>query len=161
MTKCFDSKVIANMTLGWLITFTFSLIFSIPQFVVAGIYWNDDCQDTDGWGMRLDIWLVVGGVIGLINSLISLPIRWFIHTLVGIVVFALWNAWCFTILVIWNIVGTVTLFKYSDDCKDDAAGLWILSLIILILQWLLMYCYICCGGSSVYYSVQRQRKDDF
>lgn len=161
MTKWFDSVKITNATLSWVVTFTVTLIFVIPQFVVGGIYWNDDCQDTDGWGMRLDIWLIVGGVIGIINSLISLPIRWFLHTLMGITIFALWTAWCFLILVVWNIVGTITLFKYSDDCRDDTPGLWILSLIILVLQWLLMYCYICCGSGTVYYQVKKQRQEDY
>lgn len=118
-----------------------SLFFSIPLFVVAGVYWDDECQNnaSEDFRLRLDHWLVVMGVVNVLFAFLAIPGRCLMNlTWWGAGLYMGWAGLYFVVMVVWNVVGSIVLFRYSDDCIQDGSdgkGLWILTLILLIGHW--------------------------
>lgn len=50
--------------------------------------------------------------------------------------------------IAWNIVGAISLFDHSMDCLNDVMKLWIMTLIVLIFQWISIIQTCCIGGGD-------------
>ena len=122
-------------------------IISIP---IAGTYWNTNCDNSSfiplgGWLVGNAIlttgFLIVGFGI-CIYGCITKKVRTG-YFLIGVFVLVI------ILKAIWNIIGTVALFGFSSECIHDATGMWTITCIILIVQWIVGFCSIigicCCG----------------
>lgn len=116
-----------------------SLLLSVPLFVIAGVYWGDECQDDENFHLRLDQWLVVMACINILSSLLAIPGRCFAAHIIGLCMYCGWALMFLIVFVSWNIIGSITLFSHSGECiknDSDGKGLWILTLIVLIGHWI-------------------------
>lgn len=123
--------------------FKVSYPFFLPLFalalvsiIIGAIYGGSTCDDRSF--ISLSTWLIVYGSV----SLAFLPILFLV-----IFIFAASGSFSSTFLIIlflvfalfdvaWNIVGAVSLFGDNMQCQEEDPALWIMTLIVLILQWL-------------------------
>lgn len=134
-----------------------NIAVGILAIVIGAVYLHT--TTCDGKMMRLPIWLLVVGCVSLIGGSTSV---YTIHktkdiesdeesgvkvnavvvkrhigsTLIGLFLFA------------WNIVGAVALSRDAMPCKEQAEAVWIVTLVILCIQWLsiaLVFLACCCG----------------
>lgn len=123
-----------------------AIALSIASFVIAA-----DNKDTtcDGSMMPLPTWLNVYGGVSLsmvILLIVSLVMLFMEHAsaMIGYIVLTILYQ-LFTLA--WNVTGAVALFRDSMDCKEEAKSLWVMTLIVLIFQWL-GFIQACCTRRS-------------
>ena len=59
----------------------------------------------------------------------------------------------------WNVVGTITLFKHSVACKDQAFPLWIVSFLSLIFQWMYIVIVIILSPQALKFFFPKERTE--
>merc|ERR1711991_126475 len=121
----------------------------IPSIIIAAN--NTQAGDPDVGCSRngkppLPTWHMVYGIVVLVTAAIQIvciilinkaKILFILVTLVvGLFMFA------------WNIVGAVSLFRDSGECKDTNYSLWAMTLAVLIIQWIGMLVNCCSGYST-------------
>ena len=130
----------------WLVTHGIpELVIIILAIVFGTEYWNNNCGGTM---MPLPIWLVVLGSVATVALVVSGITIFFKDDEYGLHVLGSSLFTFGVFLIIWNIVGAVALFRDSSECKKVAKPLWNVVLAILIIQWILMCIYCCCGTYS-------------
>lgn len=122
---------------------------SIASLVIASEHRHESCDD--GAVMSLSVWLIVYGSVTLAITFFSLILVGlgilmeskgaFLVIFITTILSSLW-------IIAWNIVGAVSLFRDSMDCLDDAKPVWIMTLVVLILQWLSLIYNCCCSGKN-------------
>lgn len=127
--------------IGLLLCVCFCVILPIIAAAVSAIVIGAKHQDTtcdENALIPLHTWLFVygGAALATIPILIALVI--FLATehfkpMLGMIAVIIATQ---LFMLAWNIVGAISLFRDSMDCKDEAQPLWVMTLIVLILQWL-------------------------
>jgi len=119
---------------------------AIASLVIASENKNLTC---DGDMMPLPTWLnVYGGTslgmcVLLIVSILLLIREHVSAMMTYIVVLIFYQLFSLA----WNVVGAVALFRDSSDCKDQASSIWVMTLVVLIFQWI-GFLQTCCARKS-------------
>jgi hypothetical protein len=124
----------------------FCIIFIIPSLILSGFsfaigYFNiySSCDDNSDDLIKLSNWLFINAGVSicviimytlfLILFIKNKQYKFIIMTLITFISNCVF-------VVIWNIIGSIELFKNSSDCKTKSESLWIIVLISLMFQWL-------------------------
>jgi len=147
--------IIIAVAVAWII------FIILPNFTLSalsigyGVKYSDIDCDNDGI-VSLSTWLIASGIVSAVYIVLitSIIIGLLYHlsqenkgvvyalTLTIVCIGLLFSIW----LISWNIVGAITLFRDSMDCKDFAEPIWIMTLIALIFQWITILG-LCCSNS--------------
>ena len=130
--------------IGLCVLFTVLLLVVLPNFavsiagfVIAGIHWDGTCSDTAV--VKLPIWLVVSGSIstGCLLVMVVGMIIGMMTEYTGVIYFTMF--WLKFIsgmfLVAWNILGALSLFMDSMNCRNSDFSLWAVTIATLVIQW--------------------------
>jgi len=145
------------------------IIIGLPNIIIGGLSigyggtnFNIDCDDEAI--LSLPLWLIIAGSIQIIFSIIRIYAQYRyledldpetrkpIHKKITYMGFGYSS-----ILIIWNIWGAVSLFKYGTNCRYNEESIWIMVLVELIFQWLSMLTLILDAISNIYII----RKNDY
>jgi len=150
---------------------TLLVIFVIfPNIIIGGLSvgfgsnnFNIKCDNKAF--VSLAIWLTVTGVVMIIHIITkfillvkcySIPNptkkrKLIFKIMIGIGMIYL------IFLIGWNVVGSISFFKYSNECKNIEESLWIMMLITLIFQWLSIIVMVCYNLYNIH--ILRTRND--
>ena len=111
------------------------LALGIASLVIAAQNPDITC---DGTMIPLPTWLnVYGGtalgmcgVLAIAIALLTCGVPIGMYTYAGIGIFH------HIFMIAWNVVGAVSLFRDSTDCKDAVYSIWAMTLAVLIVQWI-------------------------
>ena len=135
--------------------------FSIASYIIATE--NKDISCDNGAVVELSTWLYVNASVGLFSCLLLLITLILVLTLRGFGSLISLPYICVLILnsfflISWNIIGAVSVFRDSMDCKHEAKPIFIMVIIALAFQWfslLVNCCKSCCS-----YKVSVNTKED-
>ena len=120
-----------------------TIILSIGSFIVAFHNFNTDC---DGEFIKLSTWLITNGVFN-ISSIIILSLLSYLffkkEKFCYIVILFIFYVFIWIFTLVWNILGSIELFEYAEECRLTARSLWIMVLVSLIAQWVGLFATCC------------------
>lgn len=121
----------------------FSLLYLLPvlaialtSIIIGATHAGATCDDHSL--VPLSTWLIVYGSVSIafaflmvIAILLLFSGNLFLAGMLTIVgfLFIMFN-------IAWNIIGAVSLFRDSMSCMGEDGALWIMTLVVLILQWI-------------------------
>ena len=120
---------------------TFSLIVSSLTISIQN--WGATCG---GSMMSLSTWLLVFAIFKILYLVKSAVAAFCRREENGAKVFYYGAFVHILVIFIWNIVGAVALFRDSYDCMTEAHSLWIMTLSVLLIEWIIAFIFICTCG---------------
>ena len=123
-----------------------AIVFSTASFIIAGQNMNTTCDEGENSLLSLSTWLILNGSVTLSCVLVYftfLVLFLIFDRYVFLVLFLILYFFNLAFIISWNIVGAIQLFSYSEECRTEAEGLWIITLVALILQWVAIL-QVCC-----------------
>ena len=127
-------------------------ILAICSFVVAGIAWDEECDDSF---MKLSTWLIVNGIIAAID-LVLIGFTTIAGTVFGwmsklcvipfVISYAVVTVLYTLFLIVWISIGGALIYN-TNNCFVDGAVLWFVTIGALVFNVILIIIQLVFNGA--------------
>lgn len=126
----------SHLLINYIITFISTVTYAVICLLFYSSYENAQCTKS---GIKIQNWVIVCGIVYCFIPLIHFSVFGikkkifaFLYFFYSFILYLPFN-------IIWSVLGSVMLFENSYNCLIYAKNIWILSLTILIFQWITIF----------------------
>lgn len=129
-----ESDVKFSMTLfNYIMTCLLSFGYGIACMIFYSIFNQVNCTTS---GIKIQDWIIVCGVVYCVIPILHFSIFGLKYKIFAFIYYGYSFLLYLPFNIAWSIIGAVMLFQQSYLCLEIANQIWVLTLTVLIFQWM-------------------------